>query len=517
VTADQLAASLGLAVREVDAALVALETEGVVLRGNFTPGLSVTTGAAGAAGATGATGDDEGSVGNGAAPLEWCHRRLLARIHRYTIDRLRAEIEPASAADFMRFLFTWQHADPGARLDGPRGLLEVLAQLQGYEAPAISWERDILPARVAGYQPAWLDELCLSGQVAWARLVPPSPATAEDGRERPRSGPVRNSPVAFFLRQDAETWTALAPASHVSGEGLSSDAWAVATALRLRGASFIQDLAGRTGLLLSQIERALGELVALGLVTSDSFSGLRALISPLARRPRRARPRGGRPSRGVSSHVAGRWSLVREAWGDGPGSPAQGETAASPADGERLREESVERLARQLLARYGVVVRRMLDREPLLPPWRELLRVLRRLEMRGEIRGGRFLQGAAGEQFALPEAVDLLRSVRRREPGPEMLTLSGGDPLNLTGLVTPGARVPAVPYNRVAYRAGVPVAVKEGKEIRLLRDAEEPGEEARLRAALERRLPEAAFALGLHGATEFTTLDRRSTSTEGRT
>jgi ATP-dependent Lhr-like helicase len=515
VTADELAAPLGLTLHEVDAALVALETEGVVLRGHFTPGLSE---ASGASGATRKPGADDGSVGDGAAaPLEWCHRRLLARIHRYTIDRLRAEIEPASAADFMRFLFTWQHADPGARLDGPRGLLEVLAQLQGYEAPAISWERDILPARVAGYQPAWLDELCLSGQVAWARLVPPSPATAEDGRERPRSGPVRNSPVAFFLRQDAETWTALAPASHVSGEGLSSDAWAVATALRLRGASFIQDLAGRTGLLLSQIERALGELVALGLVTSDSFSGLRALISPLARRPRRARPRGGRPSRGVSSHVAGRWSLVREAWGDGPGSPAQGQTAASPADGERLREESVERLARQLLARYGVVVRRMLDREPLLPPWRELLRVLRRLEMRGEIRGGRFLQGAAGEQFALPEAVDLLRSVRRREPGPEMLTLSGGDPLNLTGLVTPGARVPAVPYNRVAYRAGVPVAVKEGKEIRLLRDAEEPGEEARLRAALERRLPEAAFALGLHGATEFTTLDRRSTSTEGRT
>jgi ATP-dependent Lhr-like helicase len=472
VIAEDLARSLGLPVREIDAALVALESEGVVLRGHFTPDLP-------------------------AAPLEWCHRRLLARIHRYTIDRLRSEIEPASAADFMRFLFAWQHVDPAARLEGPRGLLEVLTQLQGFEAPAIAWERDILPARVRGYERVWLDELCLAGEIAWSRLVPPSPSVAADGRGRPRSGFVRHSPVAFFLRREADDWTSLAPAPDVTGETLSAPAWAVLRALARRGASFVQDLTGRTGLPLEEVESGLGELVAWGLVTSDAFSGLRALIAPKGKVSRRADRHGRRPARRVSANAAGRWSLVRETPEPADGSHdlvASPTPASTVAESQRLREESVERLARQLLARYGIVVRRILEREPWLPPWRELLRVLRRLEMRGEIRGGRFLQGAAGEQFALPEAVELLRSVRRRPASAGIVALNGGDPLNLTGLATPGARVAAVPFNRIAYRDGVPVAAREGRELRWLRELDDPQEAAAVAEALSRRPAESTAA-----------------------
>jgi ATP-dependent Lhr-like helicase len=520
VLAEDLAGSLGIPTREVDAALIALESEGVILRGHFTPGLVASAnplpGGNGGSGDPAANGDM--SAAATAAPLEWCHRRLLARIHRYTIDRLRSEIEPATGADFMRFLFAWQHAQPESRLEGSRGLLEVLGQLQGYEAPAVAWERDILPARVRGYEPAWLDELCLSGEIAWCRLVPPAPAVTTDGRGRPRSGPVRHSPVAFFLRREAHDWMALAPVPQANGEGLSAAGWAVLRCLKWRGASFVQDLVSRTGLPLAEVERGLGELVAWGLVTSDAFSGLRALLSARGVISRRGRHRGRRPSRRVSAQAAGRWSLVRETKEplespsdvlDARPTGTAGVSAESTdvfsasttvtasqkaAEVERLREESVERLARQLLARYGIVVRRVLDREPVLPPWRELLRALRRLEMRGEIRGGRFLQGAAGEQFALPEAVELLRSIRRRDAGPDVLTLSGGDPLNLTGVVTPGTRIPAAPFNRIAYRAGIPLAAKEGRELRMLRELNDPDEVATLQAALRGRSPEEATA-----------------------
>jgi ATP-dependent Lhr-like helicase len=395
----------------------------------------------------------------------------------------------------MRFLFAWQHADPATRLEGPRGLLEVLRQLQGYEAPAVAWEREILPARLQSYDPAWLDALCLSGEVVWARLAPPPLAVPEDGRPRPRAGLVRHSPIAFLLRQDAEEWMRLGARPEVTPEQLSTAAWAVLRSLRLRGASFLQDLVGRTGLLPEHVERGLGELVAWGLVTADAFSGLRALLSTRARRLRHPLRRGPR-ARVVGCQAAGRWSLLREPEPDGSRlvpDEAGGTTAAGSGgapDGlepARAREDAVERVARQLLARHGVVVRRALEREPLLPPWRELLRVLRRLEMRGEIRGGRFLQGASGEQFGLPEAVELLRSIRRREPVGEPVAVNGGDPLNLTGIVTPGARVAAAPFNRIAYRGGVPVALKEGKEVRFLREIDDPRETAALHAALRVR------------------------------
>jgi ATP-dependent Lhr-like helicase len=496
MTAAELAETTGLPVSEIDAALIALEAEGTVLRGHFTAGLSAASAAPDPSGESSAP----SAFGEHVAPvLEWCHRRLLSRIHRYTIERLRSEIEPATSADFMRFLLAWQHVHPARRLEGPRGLLEALRQLQGFEAPALAWEREILPARLREYDPAWLDALCLSGEVTWGRLVPPAPpAMGDGGRSRPRSGPIRSSPIAFLMREDLATWMSLTPAPRVNGERLSHAGWEVYRALGLRGASFLQELVARTNLLPSQVERGLAELVSWGMVTADGVSGLRALLLPDHKRGGR---QGGARSdarsarrlrRAVGNQAAGRWSLLREPAVEEEGAgltngdplrEAGGHTAdlrtaaggrapdpreAASGRAEEEREAAVEALARQLLARYGIVVRRVLEREPLLPPWRELLRVLRRLEMRGEIRGGRFLQSAAGEQFALPEAVELLRSLRRGDADQTPVPVNGGDPLNLAGIVTAGERVPALPWNRVLYRGGVPVAVKEGKELRHL-------------------------------------------------
>ena len=411
--AADVARSLGVAVGDVDFALGALEHEGFVLRGRFTPGLSA---------------------------LEWCERRLLARIHRYTLDRLRQEIEPVTAADFMRFLLKWQRAAPDARAEGPEGLAAVLELLDGYEVPAGAWEADVLPARLGEYDPLWLDGLCLSGEIAWGRLSAAAPSNGGH-----KSGPIRTTPIALFRRERGAVWQAMTAQPDPAHLPLSHSARAVLDALDQRGASFFGDLVNATGLLRTEVEKGLGELVAWGLVTSDSFAGLRALLVPSDRR----RPIGGGGFRrrgrvapfGVET--AGRWSRVR-----------------GPAP---LPEEAVaEAVAWQLLRRYGVVFRRLVTRETLLTPWRDILRVYRRLEARGEVRGGRFVGGFSGEQYALPEAVGLLRSVRREEPRGELVALSGADPLNLVGIVTPGDVLTGVATNRILYRDGIPVAIKEG-------------------------------------------------------
>jgi len=415
-TAAQLARSLGVPLGDVDFALGALEHEGFVLRGRFTPGV---------------------------ADLEWCERRLLARIHRYTLDRLRREIEPVTAADFMRFLLRWQRVAADTRAEGPQGLAAVLELLDGYEMPAGAWETDVLPARVAEYDPLWLDGLCLSGEIAWGRL---SPAGAANGGGH-KSGPIRTTPIALFRRERGAVWQSLAAQLDSADLPLSHSARALLDVLEGRGASFFGDLVNATGLLRTEVEKGLGELVAWGLVTSDSFAGLRALLVPSDRR----RPIGGgggfrRRGRVAPFGVetAGRWSRVRR--------------------GVPLPEDQIaEAVAWQLLRRYGVVFRRLVARETLLAPWRDILRVYRRLEARGEIRGGRFVGGFSGEQYALPEAVGLLRAVRREEAKGELVAVSGADPLNLVGIITPGDGVTGLATNRILYRDGIPIAVKEGE------------------------------------------------------
>ena len=421
-TAAALAARLVLPIGLVDSALVRLEGEGQILRGQFTSVRS-----------------NQGT--------EWCNRRVLARIHRLTLGRLRREIEPVSAADFVRFLYRWQHLAPGTMLHGSDGVLQILRQLQGYEICGASLEQDVLSRRVAKYDPEMLDRLCLSGEVTWGRLSPhpafvsPAPLSpiGSQGVEavpgtrgvRPRRvRPTRAAPVTVFLRADADWLLACSGRRAAVGavEGaLSHPAREVFDTLTHRGASFLNDLVRTTGRLPSEVEDGLWELVAAGLITADGYDNLRALVDPKRRRGegrgRRARPR----------HAAGRWALLDE-------------TQPSLADGEVAgrRDEAVARFAEQLLARWGVIFRDLLVRETLAPPWRELLAALRRMEACGDVRGGRFVSGFGGEQFARPEAVEMLRVVRRNGPLSEPVAVAAADPMNLTGVVLPGPRVSAL-------------------------------------------------------------------------
>ncbi|HUL47550.1 MAG TPA: DEAD/DEAH box helicase [Steroidobacteraceae bacterium] len=425
VTAATLSALTGLAVARIDAALTALETEGFAMRGLFTP-------------------DASPSV------PEWCERRLLARIHRYTVKRLRAEIEPIEARDFLRFLFEWQRVTPEGRMEGPDAVGAILAQLEGFEAAASAWETEILPERISEYEPAWLDEQCLAGRFVWTRL-----GSRRSDPER-RAAPVRATPIVLLARRNFRLWSSLA--GNASPAQLSAPAGRVADHLASHGASFFDELASGTGLLPSQAEEALAELVALGFVNSDSFAGLRALLVPSDRR----RPAmGGRRRRRIAlfgMDAAGRWALSAR------------ETAAATPGIDRAREqELVEHVVRTLLRRWGVIFWRLLAREAdWLPPWRDLLMCCRRLEARGEIRGGRFVASVTGEQYAAPEAIGLLREARRKPREGHYVSLSGSDPLNLVGIITPGARLPALAGNRVLYRDGVPAALLAGGEVEFL-------------------------------------------------
>jgi ATP-dependent helicase Lhr and Lhr-like helicase len=400
-TASALAEPFGLSASSVNTALGHIEADGGVLRGRFTPSLSLDA-------------------------IEWCDRRLLARIHRRTLDRLRREIEPVSAADLMRFLFAWQHVKPGQRMHGREGLAKVIDQLEGFELAAAGWERLVLPARVAHYEPVWLDELCLSGEVAWGRL---------DRHESSRHAGRRLSgtvPITLLRRQNL-AWL-LEPRDGTDEETLSAPARDVLALLRAGGASFTDEIAARVRRLRIEVEEALCELVSAGLVTGDGFAGLRSLLHSEKRK--RARSGRARPLRAPIG--TGRWALL-----DAPPAPAP--------------DDLLEARARQYARRYGVVFRELLQREPSAPAWRDLLRVYRRLEMRGELRGGRIVGGFVGEQFALPEALDALRAIRRDAPSGQVIRLSACDPLNLTGIITPGPRVPAILGQWLSYRDGVPL------------------------------------------------------------
>ncbi|CAN7609938.1 DEAD/DEAH box helicase [Trinickia sp. LjRoot230] len=418
----QIARPLALPASAVAAALVTLESQGYAMRGRFSPG---------------------------ATEEQWCERHLLARIHRYTIRRLRREIEPVERADFMRFLFEWQRVAPDARGMGQDALAATVAQLEGFEAPAAAWEEEILPARIRDYTGTSLDTLCRSGKVVWARLV-----------DAARAGgtPVRSTPVVLLARRDLALWYALAGPA-VAADTLGARACAVFDALVQHGAMFFDELLHETCALPIELEAALGELVATGLVNSDSFAGLRALLQPAAARQRASRHGSRRGMRAMRHGAfiggmddAGRWALVRRVQAQ---ADAEGPTSRSHS----TPGEVLEHVALTLLRRYGVVCWQLLDRDATwLPRWREMLRTLQRLEGRGHVRGGRFVNGLSGEQFALPEAIPLLREVRKRPHDGLMICISGADPLNLIGTVLPGDKVPTLTGNRILFRDGAPVA-----------------------------------------------------------
>ncbi|MNF31796.1 ATP-dependent DNA helicase RecQ [compost metagenome] len=399
---SEIALPLHLQPLQVEQALARLEAEGYVLRGRFSPGQHDT---------------------------QWCERHLLARIHRYTVKRLRREIEPVALQDFMRFLFDWQHLSPATRLQGAAALGEVLGQFEGYPAPAGVWESDLLPMRLKDYSPSWLDDACRAGKTVWARIAPPGKSAGAT---------LKTTPIVLLPRARINLWRGLCEPSEVSE--LSRRAQNVHAALAEHGALFFDELLGEAHLLRTELENALQELVAAGLVNADSFAGLRTLITPASKRVERS----GRRRRGAffgGMDDAGRWALLRR--------------ASTPVE----RTETLEHIAMTLLRRYGVVFWRLLEREAAwLPSWRELLRTFHRLEARGEIRGGRFVSGLAGEQFALPEAIPLLREVRKRLNDGSLIAVSGSDPLNLVGTLLPGSKVPALSGNRLIYRDGVPAA-----------------------------------------------------------
>jgi ATP-dependent Lhr-like helicase len=424
VTVYQLVSSSGLNKLEIETALLRLEAEGFVIRGKFTPGVTET---------------------------EWSARRLLARIHSYTLNRLRQEIEPVASSDFIRFLLAWQKVAPDHQMEGPESLKAIIEQLEGFEAPAAAWEGELLPARMVEYDPAWLDALCLSGEVVWARLTPLSRSTAVESGERTRgSGPVRNTPIALLRRKNFALWSSVfpQPAPTTTSE-FSTTTQVVYDYLNTRGASFFTDIVENTKLLRSQVEEALAELVANGIVVSDSFAGLRALLTPGSRKTQAAARRKHRqPIYEMAS--AGRWSILQRT------TSAQNETA--------LTEE----VAWALLKRYGVVFKRLLEREGVTLPWRVLLRFYHRLEARGDIRGGRFVAGISGEQFALPEAIGMLRAIRRAGAQESLISISAADPLNLVGIIIPGSRITAHTSNRVLYQDGAPIAAFESGETHFL-------------------------------------------------
>jgi len=462
VTVQSLANSSSLSTNEIETGLLRLEAEGFVVRGKFTPGTTET---------------------------EWCARRLLARIHSYTLNRLRQEIEPVATTDFIRFLLAWQKVAPEHQMEGPESMRAIIEQLEGFEAPAAAWEGELLPSRLAEYDPAWLDALCLSGEVVWARLTPPASAARsaanETGVEKARgAAPVRNTPIALLRRKNFAIWNSVFPQPSLSELEFSTTTRAVQDYLTTRGASFFTDIVEGTRLLRAQVEESLAELVANGLVVSDSFAGLRALLTPGSRKTQAAAKRKHRqPVYEMSS--AGRWSILNRAG-----------QAFLPVPSGNGDPETVEEIARILLKRYGVVFKRLLEREGIAMPWRVLLRMYHRLEARGEIRGGRFVAGISGEQFALPEAVGMLRAIRRagtgamdfgfRSPGQvqgsslalgllpsdgaqeSLISISAADPLNLVGIITPGGRVTAHTSNRILYRNGEPITVLEAGEPRFL-------------------------------------------------
>ncbi len=440
VTSHAIAESLSITERDVDSALLALEADGAVLRGRFSSSPSANrqppTASGDASVASSPTANRQSPTTSTESATEWCDRALLARIHRYTLNRLRAEIEPVSPSDFMRFLFSWQHVEATEKLTSIDGLREAISTLDGFEAAASAWERAILPARMDTYNPQLLDMLCFTGEVGWARVSSP----ILDPANPPRLVPA--TPVALFLREHADSWQRLRSDDRAVADresALPEAARHVFGLLRARGASFFTDLVSGSGLSQDAVRQAVGSLVAAGLVTSDGFSGVRALI---------AAARGIPPLHDRRTKFAGRWTRLPVANG--------------------TRDAAVDTFARTLLRRYGVVFRRLLTRESSAVPWRDLTRVYRRLEARGELRGGRFVAGMSGEQFALPEAVERLRAIRRTGPTEKVVTISAADPLNLVGIVTAGERIRAASRTRIAYRDGVPLAVREGDAIREL-------------------------------------------------
>lgn len=427
---------LGFEGRDIERGLEQLEQEGICLRGRFDPKIEAT---------------------------QWCDRRILARIHQYTLKRLRAETKPVPAAAYMRFLFDWQYLSRETKLAGPDAMITIVEQLAGIECAAGAWETEILPKRIRDYQSSYIDLLHTSGQSVWLRLNSKSSAKG--------SGPLKSTPISLIPRTELADWLRLRSLSESAAE-VSAAAEQVRQVLHEHGASFYSDILTKSKLLGSQCEAALGELVAAGIVTADNFLGLRILLKPPSKRNR---SRGRRRNGVITIEQAGRWDLVPR--------PSGLDSSLLEVDAPELVT-----IVQTLLRRYGVVFKRVLERESGLPPWRYLLWALRRMEARGEVRGGRFVQGFSGEQFALPEAIAPLRKAAKRENTSEVISINASDPLNLAGIILPGLRISALLANQIAFLDGEVAGVRLGEEVKIIANVT-PGIETRIRTALVKQAP----------------------------
>ncbi|WP_353065940.1 DEAD/DEAH box helicase [Tunturibacter psychrotolerans] len=435
-TSNSLARTINLEPAGIFQAFLTMETQGLLIRGTFEYSALA-----------------ESTAGVADHDIEWCERRVLQRIHRRTVAALRKQIEPVTPAVYMRWLLTWQHLAPQTQLTGEEGVFEALRQLEGFEAPAIEWERTLLPSRVANYDPRWLDSLCLSGAVGWGRISPHPAWSIGDGASPRRVIPTSAAPITFYIRETAD-WLPYA----LAHQGVEEDKLAVAlspaalqlrTLLQQRGACFANDIQRIANLTRQQTQQALWELATAGIVAADGFDQLRACIDP-----RRKSITTEAPGKRTARSSVGRWSLLREGI----------QTAQTAIEMARHTETALESFARQLLNRYGVLFRDLLLAESNAPKWRDLLNMLRRLEARGEVRGGRFVSGFGGEQYALSEAVESLRAARTRECS-AIIAVAAADPMNLVGIVVPGDRVPAVPGRQLLYCNGKVHAEKRDREI----------------------------------------------------
>jgi ATP-dependent Lhr-like helicase len=428
-TANSLASLLNVPAHDVFQKLLQLEMQGTILRGKF---------------------ENVATPPSTDFDIEWCERRLLQRIHRLTIGNLRKQIEPASAAVYMQWVLRWQHLAPQSQLSGEQGVLQALSQLEGFEAPAVEWEQSLLKHRVTGYDARWLDQLCLSGAVGWGRVSPHPSWSASGGGAPRRVVPTGMSPITFYIRESALWLDAVLENQSVDEtklrQSLSQEAQQIRTRLEDRGACFVEELQRTTELTTEQVEHALWELTAAGLAAADGFDQLRAIMDS-KRKSVAYVQRLKNPGTRMRS-AAGRWYLLRNA--------AVLNAAASQQ--ARIDDKALESAAWVLLRRYGVLFRDLLKRETSMPKWRELLGVLRRLEARGEVRGGRFVSGFSGEQYALPEAVESLRLARTRDSDATpaaTIEVAAADPMNLVDIIVPGKRESAISGRVVSYRNGM--------------------------------------------------------------
>ncbi len=450
ITLDEMAQTLEISRDKIEYSMLALEHEGFVLQGKFTPR---------------------------APSVEWCERRLLARIHKYTIESLRESIKPVSVQDFMRFLFSYHNIQADNESTGPETLGQVLSQLEGYEAPAASWEIDLIPSRMGHYDPSWLDVLCMSGKIVWGRFTLPK-KTANSSK---KAGPVKSTPISLISRGNRSIWEQ--PKEEGQVREMSTHAQEVLNHLKDHGASFFDDIVRQTSLLKSQAEEGIGELVAEGLLISDSYSGLRALLTPEQNKP---------SNRIINSKQMHRKALF--------GIEHAGRWVLMPSDGPLDKQwdyETLEAIIWIYLKRWGVIFRSLIvEKEHLSPPWRMLLAVLRRMELRGELRGGRFISNVSGEQFALPETIEQLR---RMKPNHDLISISAVDPLNLLGVILPGKKVSNITSNRIAFQDGLPIAVWENKEAHYLIDLPQEQQWSVYKALIQKKFPtKLRYYLGRH-------------------